>query len=89
MNFVVSAIVFCMDDSLFKNHIYSFGWEFAEGDKSEFVFWIMVYIFYDMNWREMYSKKFSKLFMMLESFEKRLEKNELGFLVSEMKKNGF
>jgi hypothetical protein len=42
-------------------------------DYEEFVFWVFVYIFDELNWRDSYTAEFPKMRNMIISFEKKLD----------------
>ena len=81
MNFIAAGIVASLHPSKFDNLCFSFGKQIykSEGGESEFsnfeesAFWLMVYIFDCLHWREVFGKNFSKLRSLFGTFEDRLK----------------
>ncbi len=90
MNFIAAGILYNMNPIRYQNLKFSFGKRFANEDKViEFCFWIFIYIFKEMNWQNIYSKKFTKMKIMLHSLESRIKERNLSFVLDKIYSKGF
>ena len=79
MNFLAGAVLAAVRDSL--------GTQEKEnaGKGEEFAFWVLDYIFRDLNWRAVYDSKFAKLNEMLRTLEAHMDEHGLQFLVEALR----
>ena len=73
MNFIAACLLYNQhpDNSHYENKNISFGSKLQDYEKLSF--WILVYIFDGLNWRNIFTHDFPKLRSMLTGFEKKLD----------------
>ena len=71
MNYIVAALLYNLHPDRYADKTKSFGSKLQ--DYEEFVFWVFVYIFDELNWRDSYTAEFPKMRNMIISFEKKLD----------------
>jgi hypothetical protein len=77
MNFITAGVLFGLSPSNYSNLCFSFGQMFYQrnSNKKDFrnfermAFWVMLYIFEELNWREVFGQNFAKLRTLYASFE--------------------
>ena len=95
MNFITAGILFGLAPSNYSNLCFSFGKRFYprnQGGKGlknfeRMAFWIMMYIFEELNWREVFGQNFAKLRALYGSFEARILNSSIARAFDTLKEN--
>lgn len=78
MNHIVGALAYHLQDSLYKSPQDAFPESIM--NKELFLFWIMVYIMQNLNWRCVFIQQFAKVRKISEAFEQRLADSDKDLL---------
>ena len=96
MNFIAAAILFGLYPSNYSNLCFSFGKRFYPRNSKnknnknfeKMAFWIMLYIFEELNWKEVFGQNFAKLRTLYSTFETKIKKSSLANSFFELKEIG-
>lgn len=85
MNFIAAAVLFGLNPANFSNLCFSFGQRFYPRRPSKkharnferLAFWVLVYIFEELNWREVFGQNFAKLRALFGTFEAKVGQSSL------------
>lgn len=85
MNFIAAGVLFGLNPSNYSNLCFSFGQSFypRKSDKKhelnfeKMAFWVLLYIFEELNWREVFGQNFAKLRALFGSFETKMSQSSL------------
>jgi hypothetical protein len=85
MNFIAAGILFGLGPGNYNNLCFSFGKKFYPRHSSvdtkyafeRMAFWLMLYVFEELNWREVFGQNFAKLRTLYASFESKIINSSL------------